>query len=193
MRYKNSIISRFVLGRRHVMDHLPNYVISSDFDEVNYCLLAGNNSIPNFCVNGSIAKYGNDFYYQFSGVRELRIFEKEFSKFSSERKKIVYNRKFKSLLNKMQSLSEYELPHRPDFYEDFNSNWEFYISNDITDLKEFHNKNMMFDYKKIYHDNYSYLALLSEMNYTKSNQTNSLTATIVSILATIISIIALLK
>jgi ATP-dependent Clp protease ATP-binding subunit ClpA len=28
MRYKNSIISRFVLGRRHVMDHLQNYDVT---------------------------------------------------------------------------------------------------------------------------------------------------------------------
>lgn len=170
---------------------IGNYIITSDFDSDNYSLLAGNNSIPHFKIAGYISKYGSDFYYRFGGVRELKIFEKDFSQFSSGRKKITYNKNFKSLLNKMQSSTEYEFPHKNDFYEDFNSHWDYYISNDITDLKEFNNKNSIPNYQKIYQDNFSYLSLLSEMNYTKSNQFKSLITTIASILAIVISLLAL--
>ena len=118
-------IDKMYLGDFGISYHnkRENYVITSDYNEINYSLLAGNKVIPYFSVMGYVANYGNKFYYCFSGLKELKIFEKEFSKFSSGRKKIVYNKKYKALLNKMQSLSEYELPHKKKFYKEFNSNW----------------------------------------------------------------------
>ncbi len=170
-----------------------NYVISTDFDETSYSLLAGNNRIPFFSVMGYIANYGNEFYYHFNGIRELKIFEREFSKFSSGRKKISYNKNFKSLLNKMQSITEYSPSPRTNFYKQFNSNWDFYVSNDKTDLKDFHNKGRKINYQKIYQDNFSYLNMLSEINYTKSNRRNAIITTITAIIAVIISVVSLLN
>ena len=46
----------------------------------------------------------NEFFYCFFGYRELKLFEREFSKFSTGRKSIAYNREFKKLLNKLQSV-----------------------------------------------------------------------------------------
>lgn len=169
-----------------------NYVITTDFDEISYSLLAGSNSIPYFSVMRYIADYGNEFYYLFSGIRELKIFERQFSKFSSGRKKISYNKNYKSLLNKLQGITEYALPPRNNFYKAFNSDWDFYISNEKTNLKDFHNKGKKINYQKIYQDNFSYLNLLSEINYTKSNQLNTIIATVVSIIAVVISVVALL-
>lgn len=168
-----------------------NYVITGDFDGENYCLYAGNNRIPSFSILGYIARYGNEFYYRFLGNRELKIFEREFSKFSTGRKKITYNRDLLKLLNKMQSVSETESRREESFYEEFDKKWMFYISNNQTELSEFHKESIL-EYKKIYADNFSYLNLLSEINYTKSNHRNTIIATIVSILATVISLIALL-
>lgn len=168
-----------------------NYVIVSDFDGVNYCLYAGNNRIPGFSVCSYISKYGNEFYYRFFGNREIKIFENEFSKFFTDRKKITYNKNLKKLLNKMQSMSEVENKQGGDFYKEFKNMWEFYICNDKMDLEEYH-KNSNIKIREIYENNFLYLKFLCEMNYTKSNYINSLVATIASIIATVISVIALL-
>jgi hypothetical protein len=48
MRYKNSIISRFVLGRRHVMDHLPKYISFRPLDKERF-------------VRGSDRSLGTDY------------------------------------------------------------------------------------------------------------------------------------
>ena len=169
-----------------------NYVIIADYDEVSYSLLAGNNRIPFFSVTGYIANYGNEFYYHFNGIRELKIFEREFSKFSSGRKKTSYNKKFKDLLNKMQSITEYSPAPRNNFYKQFNSNWDFYISNDKSNLKDFHNKGKRINYQKIYQDNFAYMNILSNINYTKSNRFTTIIAATASIIAVIISVISLL-
>ena len=169
-----------------------NYIISADFDGVNYCLQAGNNVIPHFNICSYISKYGNDFYYRFFGNRELKIFESEFSKFSTGRKKITYNKDLKKLLNKMQSVSEIENKNVKDFDETFDKEWDFYISNDKTDLKDYQKEGLQ-NYKKIYRNNFEYLKLLSDMNYTRSSHINAIVATFASIVATVISIIALLR
>ncbi len=168
-----------------------NYVISADFDGVNYCLQAGNNSIPYFGICGYISKYGNEFYYRFFGNRELKIFECEFSKFSTGRKKITYNNELKKLLNKMQSVSETENIIVEDFEKSFEKEWDFYISNEKMDLKEYHIEDLQ-NYKKIYKNNFEYLKLLSDMNYTRSSHINAIVATLASIAATVISVIALI-
>ncbi len=168
-----------------------HYVISTDFDETNFVLLADNNRIPHISIVGFIAKYGKEFYYHFCGLRELKIFEEEFSKFSSGRKKISYNHKFMTLLNKFQSLIEYSPSTGNDFYKHFNSNWDFYLCNDKENFKDFNHKYRKTNYQKIYQDNYSYLKILSEINYTKSNQRIAVIATIASVIAVLISLITL--
>lgn len=70
-----------------------NYLITCD-SNYNYCLMSGNNSIPHFSLTSYIANYGNSFYYMFFGYRELKIFEIEFSKYSTGRKKAGYGKNF---------------------------------------------------------------------------------------------------
>ena len=161
-----------------------------DFDGVNYSMYAGNNHIPYFGICGYVAMYGNEFYNRFFGNRELKIFESEFSKFSTGRKKITYNKQLKKLLNKIQSISEVENKEFDNFYEKFSNGWEFYMCNDKMNLAEYHEKSTS-QIKEIYKNNFSYLKLLSEMNYAKSNRINSFVTTVASIIATIIAIIAL--
>lgn len=168
-----------------------NYIISCDYDRVNYYLLAGNNAIPHFSASAYICMYGDDFYYHFFGNREMKIFEAEFSKYSTGRKKIKYNKELRTLLNKIQGLSDHERRRTDEFHEKFCGMWELYEGNDKSDLIEYCG-NRVEEYKDIYEKNFSYLKLLSEMNYTKSNQVNTLVATAASIVATIIAVISLL-
>lgn len=167
-----------------------NYIIFSDFEETNHTLIAGNNSISHFSICSYIARYGNKFYYKFFGYRELKMFEREFSKYTTGRKRILYNKKIKDLLMRIQSTSEQENRKSENICEEFDKSWDFYISNSKTDLKEFH-KNRKIDHREIYRENFSYLQLLLEINNTKSNHINAIVATIASIIATIIAIIAL--
>ena len=64
------------------------------------------------------------------------------------------------------------------------------MCNDKMNLAEYHEKSTS-QIKEIYKNNFSYLKLLSEMNYAKSNRINSFVTTVASIIATIIAIIAL--
>lgn len=97
-----------------------NYVICSDFDKPNYCMLTGNNRFPQFNICEYIATYRNEFFYCFFGYRELKLFEREFSKFSTGRKSIAYNKEFKKLLTRLQSVSEVESRKEKDIYTAFN-------------------------------------------------------------------------
>ena len=112
-----------------------NYVITGDLDGENYCLYAGNNRIPSFSILGYIVRYGNEFYYRFFGNRELIIFEREFSKFSTGRKKITYNRHMLKLLNKMQSVSETESRREESFYEDFDKKYFGPLEKDFSHME----------------------------------------------------------
>lgn len=105
------------------------YVIcSSALNDIDYCLLSGNNLIPQFSICPFISKYGNEFYYRFFGYRELKAFEIEFSRFFTGRKKIDYNEKLKRLLTKMQSVAESENRNNKKFFKKFSKSWDFYIN-----------------------------------------------------------------
>ena len=169
-----------------------NYIIIGDFEHNNYLLCSGNNSIPNFSVCSLISEYGNEFYYKFFGESELIIFEQEFSRYSNGRVKIKYNKKIKQLLKKIQSISDYNYLKTSEIYADFDKSWDFYIGNDKEDIKKWQNKNTD-DYRTIYENNFSYLKMLTEMNYTKSNYVISVFAAIISVVATIISLIAIFE
>lgn len=103
-----------------------NYVIISDLEGTNYNLIAGDNTIPYFSICRYIARYGNDFYYNFFGYWELKIFEQEFSKYITGRKRITYSNKFKNLLMKIQSTSEQENKKDEKFYDEFEKMGFFY-------------------------------------------------------------------
>ncbi|MCI8792282.1 MAG: hypothetical protein HFG38_05675 [Eubacterium sp.] len=169
------------------------YVIcSSALNDIDYCLLSGNNLIPQFSICPFISKYGNEFYYRFFGYRELKAFEIEFSRFFTGRKKIDYNEKLKRLLTKMQSVAESENRNNKKFFKKFNKSWDFYINYKKSKIKDYpvYSTDKI---KEIYQDNFSYLKLLVEMKYTKSNRRISIVAVLISIIATIISVISLLK
>lgn len=165
-----------------------NYVICSDFDKVNYCMLTGNNFVPRFSICEYIADYGNEFFYCFFGYRELKLFEREFSRFSTGRKRIAYNKEFKKLLNKLQSVSEVESRKEKDVYTAFNEAWDFYVFGKKEDLKKYH-ENDIAKYKKIYENNFSYLKILSEINYTKNSQRLTVLAVFISVIAIIVSVL----
>ena len=167
-----------------------NLLISSEFDKASYYLYGENGCGSFFSLCEYIAKYGNEFYNRFFGNRELRIFERKFSRFVTGRKKITYNKELKELLNKLQSLSDVENKKFGDFYERYNNSWDFYVFGNKMDLKEFHVKSTT-KIQKIYKDNFEHLKLLTEMNYTKSSYTNSLVATFVAVIAVIIAAISL--
>lgn len=167
-----------------------NYIISGDFDATSFSLFSGNNRIPNFSLCGYISEFGNNLYYKLFGTRELRIFEHQFSKFVTGRKKISYNKSFKYLLNKFQSLTDDEYPVFGDIEKEINEKWDFYISNEKESFDKWHFVGAE-KVKNVYQKNFDYLKLLIEMNYTKSNKILSVIATITSVLATIISIVAI--
>ena len=166
-----------------------NYIILSDLDRDHYYLYSGNNRIPNFDPCGYVSKYGNYFYYRFLGEKELTLFERDFSSFANGRKKTKYNKKVIRLLNKLQSISDYTDHRSPNFYSEFKKTWDFYIGNDKDDLKKWYG-NSLKKTKMIYEKNFSYLKMLTEMNYTKSNHIISIIAVLISVIATVVSLIS---
>ena len=167
-----------------------NYVINGSINGVQYCINAGGNHIPNFNLCHYIAKYRNEFYYRFLGTREMKLFERDFSELSNGRKRITYSKKFKQLITKIKSLAGHEYKHTEVFDDQFVEKWEFYISNDKTDINTlFNDKTEQF--KSILEENFQHLKLLAELNYSKSNWIVAVVAAIASVIATIISLFAL--
>lgn len=168
-----------------------NYVIvQQNSREDSYLLLSGNNLIPHFGITSFISHYGNEFYYRFFGYRELQLFEEEFSQFSTGRKEITYNKKLKSLLNKMQSITDGRTKALEDFEKNFRENWTFYYANKKEDFNTF-GLDYLSEMQSVYKKNFDYLKILTELNYTKSNKWISIIATIISIVATIVSVIGI--
>lgn len=164
-----------------------NYVIVSDYNETDYYLFAGNNVIPSFSLAPYIGRFGNDFYIEFFEKREINIFENEFSKYISGRKRVKYNDEFVQLLRKMQSLSAAETKSMKEFYKEFNTKWDFYIANDKEDLKDYH-KDCRTDLRKIYQSSYEYMKMMTEIDYAKSNKYISVIAVIISVVAILVSV-----
>lgn len=162
-----------------------NYMITCD-SNYNYCLMAGNNNIPQFNLSSYITKYGNSFYYMFFGHRELKIFEIEFSKYSTGRKKARYNKKFTYLLNKMQSLCESQTNNKFNIYKAFDKDWKLYLGYKEQKLNKFIAQ-INIDYNSIYSNYYAYLNSLCNINYTKSNQFISIGAIIIAIITLILT------
>lgn len=163
-----------------------NYIIISDYEETEYTLYAGNNRIPNFSLASCIGKYGNDFYLKFFGNREIKIFENEFSKYISGRKRVNYNAEFVRLFRKIQSLSVAETRSMKEFYDEFNAKWDFYITNDKAKIKDYHKKYHS-DLRIIYQSSYEYMKMMTEINYAKSNKFIAVLALIISIIAIFLS------
>ena len=167
-----------------------NYIITCDYNKINYVLESGNNSIPSFGISGYISKYGNMFYNIFLAHKDLEAFEVQFSKFFNGRKKMFYNKRLNKLMQKTQSLSNVENKLQSNFYDDFNKNWDFYLSNDKSDFEEY-NESYNKNYSEIYKENFSYLKMLAEINYIRINFLTSIIAMFASSIAAIIAIIAL--
>lgn len=162
-----------------------NYIITDGIHS-NYYLLAGNNHIPHFSLTHYISRYGNNFYYMFFGYRELKLLETNFSKYSTGRKKIKYDKSFISLLNKSQSLLDTRQTTKSDIFKAFNKDWELYYGCEKKNFnKEMTRSNI--DYKEIYANTYSYLTALSNINYTKSNIILSIIALVIAVISLILS------
>ena len=168
-----------------------NYVISAKYDGIQYCVNAGGNHIPNFNLCYYISKYRNEFYYRFLGNMEMKLFERDFSELSNGRKRITYNKKFRQLITKIKSLAGHEYKYTESFDDQFAEKWEFYISNEKSDINTYFHDNTK-EFKSILEENFQHLKLLTELNYSKSNWIVAVIAAIASVLATIISLIALL-
>ena len=80
---------------------------------------------------------------------------------------------------------------RESFDDQFAEKWEFYISNEKSDINTYFHDNTK-EFKSILEENFQHLKLLTELNYSKSNWIVAVIAAIASVLATIISLIALL-
>lgn len=161
------------------------YIITDSIHS-SYYLLAGSNHIPHFSLTYYISKYGNNFYYMFFGYRELKFLEANFSKYSTGRKRIKYDKSFISMLNKTQSLLDTRHTSKADIFKEFNQNWELYYGC----TKKNFNKEMArsnIDYKEIYANTYSYLTALSNINYTKSNILLAVIALIIAIISLILT------
>lgn len=165
-----------------------NYVIVSDLDETDYTLCAGNNMIPSFSLTSYIGRYGNDFYNKLFGNREIKIFENEFSKYISGRKRVKYNTEFIQLFRKIQSLSLAETKSTKEFYDVFNAKWDFYISNDKEKVKEYHKKYHS-DLRAIYQSSYEYMKMMTEIDYAKTNKSIAVLAVIISVVAILVSLL----
>lgn len=160
-----------------------NYVIT-DSNHSNYYLLAGNNCIPHFNLTYYISKYGNTFHYMFFGYRELKELEINFSKYSTGRKKIKYDKSYITLLNKAQSLLDTRQTSKADIIKAFNKDWELYYGC----VKQNFKKEMVqsnIDYKEIYSSTLSYLSTLSNIYYAKSTILISIIALAIALLTLI--------
>lgn len=166
-----------------------NYIIfSSIHNSSDYELLAGGKYLPRFSICSYISNYGNDFFYRFFGYRELQIFEREFSQYTSGRKKISYNKKLLSLLNRLQAVSDERQSRNKELMQNINKNWIFYCGPQIIKNKTFSLERLS-TYKKIYDKNFSYLKILTELNYTKSNKRTSIWAVILAVASIIVSFV----
>lgn len=164
-----------------------NYVITDSIHS-NYYLLAGNNRIPNFSLTYYISKYGNTFYYMFFGYKELKELETNFSKYSTGRKKIKYDKSYIALLNKAQSLLDTRRTSKADIFKAFNKDWELYYGCEKKNFnKEMAQSNI--DYKEVYSNTFSYLSTLSNINYTKSNRLISIVALVIALLTLILTLL----
>lgn len=165
-----------------------NYYICNGFREDRYVLCAGDNHIPQFRITNYISKYGNEFYKIFFGRWELKIFERDFSKFFSGRKMAWYNKEYYKLLNKLKGMSEIENRNYSDFCERFKNDWEFYCGDESMEIDELLNKETL-DLRKIYSENFDFLKLKTEANCAKIEVLSSIAAVFASIVAIIISVI----
>lgn len=161
-----------------------NYYISNlGFDNVYYGLFAGGRSVPSFSLLGDIAKYGNNLYYSIFGVYELKIFERDFSKFSSGRKAVGYNRYYKQLLAKVQGISDVGRSATSDSYEEWFAQWNIYYGNKEMEFSELSIKDSNY-YKNVFKTNLDYQKSLIEIRYTRSNM-------VIAVIAVAISLVAL--
>lgn len=164
---------------------------SLDNEMSDYTVLSHNASVLKFSVLPLIASFGNSFYFKFFGSYELRHFEKQFSMYSNGSSKIAFNRSYKNLLNWTQSLTVLDKQSYSSFEAKMKNNWIVFEGNDEIEFDTVFNKDISY-YKSIFENNFQYLKLLSEMRYTKSNNTASIVSTVAALVAIVISILTML-
>lgn len=170
------------------------YIITqaSLYNEMSgYTILSHNASVQEFSVLPLIASFGNLFYFKFFGSYELRHFEKQFSMYSNGISKIAFNSSYKNLLNWTQSLTVLDRQSYSSSEEKIKNNWIVFAGSDEIELDKVFDKDISY-YKNIFENNFQYLKLLSEMRYTKSNNTASIVSTAAALVAIVISILAML-
>ncbi len=163
-----------------------NIVLNRNYENENYVLLSGNNVIPYFSLCEYVMKYGNKFYLRIFGESELVLFEMEYSKYVSGRKKILFNKDIIRLFKQTRSFSEHQplKSSEQEMMEEFDKNWDFYKGNGKCRLEDIIYINIE-DYKKVYEEKYNYMEKMAEINYTKSNQMIALISIVIAILAII--------
>lgn len=165
-----------------------NYIITGQKRSGNYYLLAGNNMIPNFSIIGCAVKFGTDFYYDFNGHRELKLFEYEFSKYCTGRKHIS-KKELIVLLNRLQGLSEHQFFDNESRYSEIKDRWEIYCENDK--LGDFPiDKDISAKFKKIYERSFAYFKTRAEIELASTNKLLSIIAIIIAIVGVIIALCA---
>lgn len=165
-----------------------NYVITGQKRSGNYYLLAGKNMIPNFSIIDCAAKFGTNFYYDFNGERELKLFEYEFSKYSTGRKHIS-KKKLIALLNRLQGLSEHRFFDNESRYSDVKDRWEIYWDNEKTGDFPI-DKDISEKFKKIYERSFAYFKTRAEIELASTNKQLSIIAIIIATVGVIIALSA---
>ena len=170
-----------------------NYIInqsSLDNEMSDYTVFSHNASVLDFSVLPFVARFGNQFYFNFFGPYELNHFEKQFSMFANGISKIAFNKAYKNLLNWTQSLTVLDRQSYSSFATTIKNNWSFFEGNDEIEFDTVFEKDISY-YKSIFDNNFQYLKLLSETRYTKSNNRATIISTVASLLALVISILAI--
>lgn len=72
----------------------------------------------------------------------------------------------------------------------FSETWDFYVSNAQEDFDSYFGSKTD-EFRKIYQNHFTYLKLLTDLNYTKSNRTIAIIAAITSVVAAVVSAITL--
>lgn len=160
-----------------------NYVILRYTNEPNYYLLAGDNTIPRFTAIHYISKYGNSFYYDFNGLQELKLLERQFSQFTSGRKTIS-KKALIALINRLQGLREDYWLDSKLYSEQMKEKWDVYASGKLIDQETISRSTDY--YRKILDDYTVYFRNISEINASESNRLLAITAIVVALIGVVL-------
>ena len=164
-----------------------NYIIESCFDDYNYSMLCGNNSIKSSPLFHFISRFRNEAYYLLFGYNDLRKFEEKYNSFLQGTKHPSIDDELLELLTKVQSISDYRLDDYDALNNEIKENWEVYYDGkkEVIDIKS----SLVTRYRKIYNQNLDHIRLKVDIYNTKSNNKISKTALILSIISILITLV----